>query len=94
MANANIPLIKGHAIFTDAYLVYLKIHLPDDDSHPQKFLKTSKSFGDTGGAVFQSFSGYASKFEVSPSPHSFGTMGGCRTGVGGGKHRVKVKRKH
>lgn len=42
----------------------------------QKFLKTSKSLGDTGGAVFQSFSGYASKLEVSPSPHTLGTMGG------------------
>lgn len=46
----------------------------------QKFLKTSKSLGDTGGAVFQSFSGYASKLEVSPSPLTLGTMGGYEMG--------------
>lgn len=78
----KVPL--GHRYVLDMgscqpYCVNYSKHkgtFPEADSCPQKFLKTSRSLGDTGGAVFQSFSGYASKLEVSPSPHTLGTMGG------------------
>ncbi|KAL0588181.1 hypothetical protein AAY473_039192 [Plecturocebus cupreus] len=52
---------------------------PLEELGQQKFLKISKSFCGTGVAVSQSFSGYVSKLEVSPSPEILGTMGGCET---------------
>lgn len=57
LRQGNMPLTWGRVTLTHASLLKRTVYLPDEDSRPQKFLKTSKSFGDTGGAVFQSLSG-------------------------------------
>ena len=48
--------IKGALIFQKS-IHKIKIYLPGGESRAQKFLKTSSSFCDTGGAEVQSFSG-------------------------------------
>ena len=67
--------LKGALTFQKS-IHKIKIYLPGGESRAQKFLKTSSSFCDTGGAEVQSFSGYVSKLEVSSALHSLGTIGG------------------